>query len=126
MRSSPIRCSRNRDRWLKRLSRCDAAEMRRFAKSLRADLPAVRAAFMVPWSNGQTEGHVNRLKFLKRQMLCDDGELAWRCTRRAFSASRMGFGPNAVSRCRSPTGRDLPRKCQGKPSANDGRLWACP
>ena len=28
----------------------------------------VRAAFCLPWSNGTTEGHVNRLKFLKRQM----------------------------------------------------------
>ncbi|MFC4343837.1 transposase [Cupriavidus numazuensis] len=56
------------DRWLKRLSCCDAAKMRRFAQSLRADLPAVRAAFKLPWSNGQTEGHVNRLKLLKRQM----------------------------------------------------------
>ena len=56
------------DRWLQRLSRCEAPEMRSFARSLRADLPAVRAAFTLPWSNGQTEGHVNRLKFLKRQM----------------------------------------------------------
>ncbi|MNT27722.1 hypothetical protein D3C72_1633630 [compost metagenome] len=62
------RSLRQFDRWLKRLSRCDAAEIRRFAQSLRADLPAVRAAFKLPWSNGQTEGHVNRLKFLKRQM----------------------------------------------------------
>ena len=56
------------DRWLERLSRCEAAEMQSFARSLRADLPAVRAAFTLPWSNGQTEGHVNRLKYLKRQM----------------------------------------------------------
>jgi transposase len=56
------------DAWLKRLSRCSAPEMRSFAASLRSDLPAVRAAFTLPWSNGQTEGHVNRLKFLKRQM----------------------------------------------------------
>ena len=56
------------DQWLKRLSRCEAPEMKRFARSLQADLPAVRAAFRLPWSNGQTEGHVNRLKFLKRQM----------------------------------------------------------
>ena len=42
--------------------------MRSFAASLRSDLPAVRAAFRLSWSNGQTEGHVNRLKFLKRQM----------------------------------------------------------
>ena len=62
------RSVRHFDRWLKRLSCCDAAEMRRFAQSLRADLPAVRAAFKLPWSNGQTEGHVNRLKLLKRQM----------------------------------------------------------
>ncbi len=56
------------DRWLNRLERCSVKELQRFAKSLRADLPAVRAAFTVSWSNGQTEGHVNRLKFLKRQM----------------------------------------------------------
>ncbi len=42
--------------------------MRRFAASLRADLSAVRAAFVSPWSNGQVEGQINRLKFLKRQM----------------------------------------------------------
>jgi len=56
------------DRWLTRLSKCSAPEMRSFASSLRSDLAAVRAAFTLPWSNGQTEGHVNRLKFLKRQM----------------------------------------------------------
>jgi transposase len=50
------------------MSACAAPEMLRFAASLRADLPAAQAAFTLPWSNGQTEGHVNRLKFLKRQM----------------------------------------------------------
>ena len=29
---------------------------------------AVRAALTTPWSNGQTEGQVTRLKLLKRQM----------------------------------------------------------
>ncbi|WP_309969110.1 transposase [Variovorax guangxiensis] len=56
------------DRWLERLSQCSAPEMRSFARSLRSDLAAVRAAFTLPWSNGQAEGHVNRLKYLKRQM----------------------------------------------------------
>ncbi|WP_224005494.1 hypothetical protein [Aureimonas sp. SA4125] len=28
----------------------------------------MRAAVTEPWSNGQTEGHVNRLKLVKRQM----------------------------------------------------------
>lgn len=42
--------------------------LRGFASSLRRDLAAVRAAVEIPWSNGQTEGQVNRLKVLKRQM----------------------------------------------------------
>jgi transposase len=43
-------------------------ELRRFAIGLLADLPAIEAALKLPWSNGQTEGQVNRLKLLKRQM----------------------------------------------------------
>jgi transposase len=43
-------------------------ELKRYAASLQADLSAVRAAFALPWSNGQVEGQINRLKFLKRQM----------------------------------------------------------
>ena len=43
-------------------------ELRRFAAKLREDLPAVRAAFSSPWSSGQVEGQINRLKYLKRQM----------------------------------------------------------
>jgi transposase len=34
---------------------------------LRRDLSAVEAAVSVPWSNGQTEGQVNKLKVLKKQ-----------------------------------------------------------
>ncbi|WP_172332801.1 ISL3 family transposase [Mangrovicoccus sp. HB161399] len=39
-----------------------------FARSLRKDCDAVAAALSEPWSNGQTEGQINRLKMLKRQM----------------------------------------------------------
>jgi transposase len=35
---------------------------------LRADYAAVKSALQLSWSNGPTEGHVNRLKMLKRQM----------------------------------------------------------
>ncbi len=38
-----------------------------FVTSLRQDEAAVRAALQLPWSNGPTEGHINRLKLLKRQ-----------------------------------------------------------
>lgn len=39
-----------------------------FAKGVIADRAAVAAAIELPWSNGQTEGHICRLKTLKRQM----------------------------------------------------------
>lgn len=39
-----------------------------FAKGIAADQAAVLAALMEPWSNGQTEGQINRLKLIKRQM----------------------------------------------------------
>jgi transposase len=42
--------------------------MRRFAKTLRQDKSAVQNAVTEPWSNGQTEGQINRLKTLKRSM----------------------------------------------------------
>ena len=45
-----------------------SANCRGFAKRLRADYDAVRAGVALAWSNGQTEGQVNRLKTLKRQM----------------------------------------------------------
>lgn len=41
---------------------------KRFANGIRQDLPAVEAALTLPWSNGQVEGQVNKLKFIKRAM----------------------------------------------------------
>ena len=39
-----------------------------FAKGLKRDNEAVKNAPSEKWSNGQVEGQVNRLKFIKRQM----------------------------------------------------------
>lgn len=38
------------------------------ANGVRRDEAAVRAAILSPWSNGQTEGQITRLKLVKRQM----------------------------------------------------------
>lgn len=38
------------------------------ARGLNADKHAVLGALREPWSNGQTEGQINKLKALKRQM----------------------------------------------------------
>jgi transposase len=54
--------------WLKRAAASALPPFRRLAKGLRADLAAVQAAVTLPWSQGPIEGHINRLKMLKRQM----------------------------------------------------------
>ena len=53
------------------LQRCEASRIPEFvnlAKGIRKDYQAVKAALCSNWSNGQTEGQINRLKLLKRQM----------------------------------------------------------
>jgi transposase len=54
--------------WLKCAKASCVAELARFANGIYRDYAAVYAACSLPFSNGITEGHVNRLKFLKRQM----------------------------------------------------------
>ncbi len=56
------------DAWIAAASASEVAELQRFAQGLLPDIAAVRAGLTLEWSNGQTEGHVNRLKTLKRQM----------------------------------------------------------
>jgi transposase len=51
--------------WLAQVAQSPLAS---FAAGLRRDLAAVQAACSSPWSQGQVEGQVNRLKLLKRQM----------------------------------------------------------
>jgi transposase len=57
--------------WLEAAKQSGIAELRNFAAGLIADRAAVEAALSLTWSNEQTEGQVNRLKFLKRQMYED-------------------------------------------------------
>jgi hypothetical protein len=46
---------------------CDPA-LRSFVTGLRRDQDAVTAGLTLRWSSGAVEGHVNRIKMLKRQM----------------------------------------------------------
>ena len=61
--------------WLEESSTSTIPEFQRFAQGLKQDLDAVLAAFRLPWSQGQVEGQVNRLKTLKRQMYGRAGPL---------------------------------------------------
>ena len=56
------------DRWLADALSCGVRLVETFARGLAQDGAAVRAALTTSWSNGQTEGHVTKLKLLKRQM----------------------------------------------------------
>jgi transposase len=56
------------DPWLQRASTSTVEALRRFAAGLYEDYAAVKAGVTLPWSTGPVEGHINRLKMLKRQM----------------------------------------------------------
>ena len=54
--------------WLATAEASSCPELRGFAAGLRQDEAAVAAGLSEVWSNGPVEGHVNRLKLIKRQM----------------------------------------------------------
>jgi transposase len=54
--------------WVQMVEAADIPELRAFAVGLRKDWAAVQAGLTVHWSSGAVEGHVNRIKMLKRQM----------------------------------------------------------
>lgn len=54
--------------WLNEAAQSEVSAFRDFAAGLRRELASIEAAVREPWSNGQTEGQVNKLKMLKRQM----------------------------------------------------------
>jgi transposase len=62
------RSERRLDAWLAACEQSQISDWITFAAGLRSDLAAVRLALRLPWSNGQLEGQVNRLKLIKRQM----------------------------------------------------------
>ena len=56
------------DIWIEDAICSGLAPIARFARVLHRDIDAVRNAVELPWSNGQVEGHINRLKTTKRAM----------------------------------------------------------
>jgi transposase len=55
-------------RWMEKARKTGFHSLVRFVRTLKQDLSAVESAVSKPWSNGPVEGHINRLKMLKRQM----------------------------------------------------------
>jgi transposase len=56
------------EEWTERAKVCGIAELKAFTMKLLQDTEAVVAAMTLPYSQGQTEGRVNKLKLVKRSM----------------------------------------------------------
>lgn len=54
--------------WMQTTLHSGISELRSFVGKLRQDQAAVQAGLTLQWNNGMVEGHINRLKFLKRSM----------------------------------------------------------
>jgi transposase len=55
------------DTWVQQAATSALAALQRLAKSFQRDYAAVKAGVTLPWSTSPVEGHINRLKLLKRQ-----------------------------------------------------------
>jgi transposase len=67
-RLAPQRQSEQLDPWLEPAAASTLEALQRFAKEICVDYDAVKAGVTLPWSTSPVEGHINRLKMLKRQM----------------------------------------------------------
>jgi transposase len=56
------------DTWLAEVEASHLPELESFARGIQHDKAAVLAGLTLPWSQGPVEGHVNRLKLIKRSM----------------------------------------------------------
>lgn len=56
------------EQWLSDVQESGLLEFESFLTGIERDKDAVLAGLTLPWSNGPTEGHVNRLKLIKRSM----------------------------------------------------------
>ena len=61
--------------------------LKAFARGLSRDLSAVENGINMSWSNGAVEGHVNRLKSIKRQMY---GRASFELLRKKVILSQSG------------------------------------
>jgi transposase len=82
------RCG-NIKRWIDfvKHSKYKLAGLKSFARGLLADIEAVENGIKMSWSNGAVEGHVNRIKSIKRQMY---GRASFELLRRKVILSQAG------------------------------------
>jgi transposase len=95
--------------WMTEAAASGIEVLARFAQGLREDLAAITAGLTLPWSNGPVEGHVNRLKLLKRQGY---GRAGFALLRRRVLLPAVG-GPGGHAPTTTTTACVSPRRQQG-------------
>ena len=55
-------------RWLAECASSEVPDLQTFAAALGREEAAIRHALSEPWSTGPVEGHITRVKLVKRQM----------------------------------------------------------
>lgn len=75
--------------WIKSIedSKDKLPGLKTFARGLKRDMKAVQNGIQLKWSNGPVEGHVNRIKSIKRQMY---GRASFELLRRKVLLSKSG------------------------------------
>jgi hypothetical protein len=56
------------EEWMAAVENDDLPALHSFVTGLRRDQNAITAGLTLPWNSGRVEGHVNRIKIIKRQM----------------------------------------------------------
>jgi transposase len=76
-------------RWIEFVIRSNhkLAGLKSLARGLLRDIEAVQNGIRMPWSNGAVEGHVNRIKSIKRQMY---GRASFELLRKKVILSQTG------------------------------------
>lgn len=79
----------NINRWIEfiKCSKYKMSGLTTFANGLLRDIKAVKNGINMPWSNGAVEGHVNRIKSIKRQMY---GRASFNLLRKKVILSQTG------------------------------------
>jgi len=81
------RGGKNLDTWLNQAEHSGCSQLVAFAAGLRKDLSAVRAGLTEPYSQGVVEGHVHRVKLIKRSGY---GRMSFPLLRQRVLASQTG------------------------------------
>ncbi|WP_442789301.1 transposase [Kitasatospora sp. NBC_01302] len=97
--------------WIRQAEQSDVLPVAKFASLLRQDFDAVTAAIADEWSSGKAEGHVNRVKTIRRAMCGRAGSRLLRTRILTRTSSWTGHNIQPAT-TRSATEKSVPQSGQ--------------